>query len=196
MNQQLLLYILDLLAAFASKSDENLMTVSNLSSIFQPGILSHPEHDMSPKEYYLSQNVVIFLISHQKHFSINTITSNSNLILLDDSENNNFLEASYATDSSKYAFKKKSNVLKKPLCTNPKFQNSCKNNDLKLEEFNSKKPFQFISRSNTLPSNSSRRINPCITNTLVSLKQNTLKSSKFSPRKLSINEDKIFKMKR
>ena len=69
-NRQLLLYILDLLAVFASKSDANLMTSANLAAIFQPGLLSHPIHDMSPAEYRLSQIVLIFLIDNQDSFLI------------------------------------------------------------------------------------------------------------------------------
>ncbi|KAK9857376.1 hypothetical protein MYU51_020753 [Penicillium brevicompactum] len=68
LNKQLLLYILDLLAVFASKSDQNRMPSNNLSAIFQPGMLSHPNHDMSPDEYKLSQDVLIFLIENQDHF--------------------------------------------------------------------------------------------------------------------------------
>ena len=70
LNRQLLLYILDLLAVFASKSDMNLMTASNLSAIFQPAILRHPDHDMAPKEYRLNQDVLIFLIDNQDHFLV------------------------------------------------------------------------------------------------------------------------------
>lgn len=70
LNRQLLLYVLDLLAVFAAKSDINKMTTSNLASIFQPGILSHPQHDMSPIDYRLSQDVLIFLIDNQDHFLI------------------------------------------------------------------------------------------------------------------------------
>ena len=70
LNRQLLLYILDLLAVFASKSDVNLMTSANLAAIFQPGLLSHPNHDMSPQEYRLSQDVLIFLIDNQDSFLI------------------------------------------------------------------------------------------------------------------------------
>jgi hypothetical protein len=70
LNRQLLLYILDLLAVFASKADQNKMTTPNLAAIFQPGILSHPTHDMAPSEYRLSQDVLIFLIEHQDHFLI------------------------------------------------------------------------------------------------------------------------------
>ena len=68
LNQRLLLYILDLLAFFASKSDQNRMTAANLATIFQPSILSHPTHDMAPKEYKLSQDVLNILIENQGHF--------------------------------------------------------------------------------------------------------------------------------
>ncbi|KAJ9217322.1 hypothetical protein DTO166G4_953 [Paecilomyces variotii] len=68
LNKQLLLYILDLLAVFASKSEQNRMTSANLSAIFQPGLLSHPQHDMAPQEYKLSQDILIFLIENQDHF--------------------------------------------------------------------------------------------------------------------------------
>lgn len=70
LNRQLLLYILDLLAVFSSKSDLNRMPSANLAAIFQPGIISHPSHDMAPQEYRLSQDVVIFLIENQDNFLI------------------------------------------------------------------------------------------------------------------------------
>jgi hypothetical protein len=68
LNRQLLLYILDLLTVFAAKSDINRMTAANLSAIFQPGLLSHPDHYMSPDEYKLSQDVLVFLIENQDNF--------------------------------------------------------------------------------------------------------------------------------
>ncbi|KKY25130.1 putative rho gtpase activator [Phaeomoniella chlamydospora] len=70
LNRQLLLYILDLLAVFSSKSELNRMTSANLAAIFQPGIISHPDHDMAPQEYRLSQDVVIFLIENQDNFLV------------------------------------------------------------------------------------------------------------------------------
>ncbi|KAK7743759.1 GTPase activating protein (GAP) for Rho1p [Diatrype stigma] len=70
LNRQLLLYILDLLAVFAAKADENRMTAQNLAAIFQPGMLSHPAHAMAPEEYRLNQCVIIFLIENQDHFLI------------------------------------------------------------------------------------------------------------------------------
>ncbi|KAK6329709.1 hypothetical protein TWF696_003576 [Orbilia brochopaga] len=68
LNRQLLLYILDLLAVFSSKADVNLMPAPNLAAIFQPGIISHPDHEMSPADYRLSQDVLIFLILNQDNF--------------------------------------------------------------------------------------------------------------------------------
>ncbi|KAK0723079.1 hypothetical protein B0T26DRAFT_642030 [Lasiosphaeria miniovina] len=70
LNRQLLLYILDLLAVFAAKSDQNRMNSQNLAAIFQPGMLSHPAHAMAPDEYRLNQCVIIFLIENQDHFLI------------------------------------------------------------------------------------------------------------------------------
>ncbi|KUI61899.1 Rho-GTPase-activating protein 5 [Cytospora mali] len=70
LNRQLLLYILDLLAVFAAKADENRMNSQNLAAIFQPGMLSHPIHAMAPEEYRLNQCVIIFLIENQDHFLI------------------------------------------------------------------------------------------------------------------------------
>ncbi|PHH71492.1 hypothetical protein CDD82_6482 [Ophiocordyceps australis] len=70
LNRQLLLYILDLLAVFAAKSDENRMTAQNLAAIFQPGMLSHPSHAMAPEEYRLNQCALIFLIENQDNFLI------------------------------------------------------------------------------------------------------------------------------
>lgn len=62
--RQLLIYLLDLLSLFAQQSDVNLMTARNLAAIFQPSIMSHPQHDMDPKQYELSRYVVEFLIEY------------------------------------------------------------------------------------------------------------------------------------
>ncbi|KAK8440490.1 GTPase activating protein (GAP) for Rho1p [Candidozyma auris] len=64
LSKQLLFYILDLLAMVSSNSHQNLMSPRNLAAIFQPSILSHPNHDMDPEEYALSQSVVEFLIQY------------------------------------------------------------------------------------------------------------------------------------
>lgn len=63
-SKQLLFYILDLLAMVQTNADENLMSARNLAAIFQPSILSHPNHDLNPEEYALSQVVVEFLIQY------------------------------------------------------------------------------------------------------------------------------------
>lgn len=69
-NQYLLLYVLDLLSVFARKSDINLMTAANLAVIFRPGIISHPDHELSPEQHKLSQDVLEFLIAHQDWFML------------------------------------------------------------------------------------------------------------------------------
>lgn len=63
-SKQLLFYILDLLAMVQNHASENLMPSRNLAAIFQPCVLSHPDHDMNPDEYALSQLVVDFLIQY------------------------------------------------------------------------------------------------------------------------------------
>lgn len=71
-NQYLLLYVLDLLCVFSRKSDKNLMTAQNLAVIFRPGLMSHPDHELSPTEHQLSQDVLEFLIAHQDWFMLDT----------------------------------------------------------------------------------------------------------------------------
>lgn len=68
LNRQLLMYILDMLSIFAARADDNRMPASNLAAIFQPSILSHPDHDMKPQEYHLSRAVIEFLIQHSNKF--------------------------------------------------------------------------------------------------------------------------------
>ncbi|KAL3232170.1 GTPase-activating protein SAC7 [Nakaseomyces bracarensis] len=63
-SKQLTIYLLDLLSLFARQSHLNLMSGSNLAAIFQPSILSHPQHDLDPKAYELSRLVVEFLIEY------------------------------------------------------------------------------------------------------------------------------------
>ncbi|EIW83845.1 Rho GTPase activation protein, partial [Coniophora puteana RWD-64-598 SS2] len=67
-NQYLLLYVLDLLSVFARKSDKNLMNATNLAVIFRPGLISHPNHELTPHEHALSQRVLEFLIEQQDWF--------------------------------------------------------------------------------------------------------------------------------
>lgn len=70
LSRQLLLYMLDILAVFASKSDVNSMTTPKLAALFQPGILSHPSLGLGLVELRLSQDTLIFLIDNQDHFLI------------------------------------------------------------------------------------------------------------------------------
>lgn len=67
-SQYLLLYVLDLLAVFARKSDKNRMPASNLAVMFQPGMFSHPSHVQSPIEHKLAVQVLEMLINHQDQF--------------------------------------------------------------------------------------------------------------------------------
>ncbi|KAG0270806.1 hypothetical protein BGZ95_001506 [Linnemannia exigua] len=66
----LLMYLLDLLSVFAHHSVENLMDSKNLASVFQPGVISHPNHAMSPGEYMTSAAVLKFLIDNQSSFTM------------------------------------------------------------------------------------------------------------------------------
>ncbi len=46
------------------------VVVTDLAVIFRPGLISHPEHEMSPKEHSLSQRVLEFLIAQQDWFML------------------------------------------------------------------------------------------------------------------------------
>ena len=74
LSRQLLLYLLDLLALFASKSEVNKMTSARLARVFQPVILSPirsgEEFIEEAKSRQLSEDVLIFLIVNQDHFLI------------------------------------------------------------------------------------------------------------------------------
>lgn len=67
-NRQLLIYLLDLLAVFASKSDRNRMTAMRLTNSFQPSILSGPPDQMDADAHELASWIVVFLIENQDHF--------------------------------------------------------------------------------------------------------------------------------
>lgn len=67
-HRDVLLYILDLLAVFAAKSDVNKMKTDNLAAIFGPEVLSHPQHELAPQDLRLNQDVLIFLVDNQDHF--------------------------------------------------------------------------------------------------------------------------------
>jgi hypothetical protein len=50
LNRQLLIYLLDLLAVFSSKSATNLMTSGRLVAAFQPSLPSRPPSEMSAEK--------------------------------------------------------------------------------------------------------------------------------------------------
>lgn len=68
-NRQLLVYMLDLLAVFASKAHLNKMTTSNLAFIFQRCILSN-EMRGSPRSEPKPLKIVEFLIDNQGSFLV------------------------------------------------------------------------------------------------------------------------------
>ena len=72
LSRHLLLYLLDLLAVFASKSEFNKMTSQRLAAIFQPAILSlvRPGEDFIEEagSCRLSQMVLVFLIENWDGF--------------------------------------------------------------------------------------------------------------------------------
>ena len=69
-SRHTLLYILDLLAVFASKSEVNRMTTPRLAALFQPGLLGSALHLLQAKEIQLSQDVLIYLVEHQDYWII------------------------------------------------------------------------------------------------------------------------------
>lgn len=75
-NRHLILYLVALLNLFARNEKKNLMPASNLAAIVQPSILSHPKHEMSPKEYEISRTVIEFLILHALDIIPNTEYAN------------------------------------------------------------------------------------------------------------------------
>jgi len=74
LSRQLLLYLLDLLAVFASKSVINKMTPRRLAAIFQPSLLSPikagDDYIEDATSRQLSQDVLVFMIDHQDHFLV------------------------------------------------------------------------------------------------------------------------------
>ncbi|KAL2043122.1 hypothetical protein N7G274_004182 [Stereocaulon virgatum] len=70
-SRVLLLYLLDLLAVFASKAEINSMTAARLAAVFQPAILSPvragEDFIEENKSRRLNQDVVILLIEDQDH---------------------------------------------------------------------------------------------------------------------------------
>jgi hypothetical protein len=68
LNRHLLLYLLDLLAVFASNSDSNHMTPPCIVAAFQPAFLSRPPSEMSASDHLLAAETMIFMVKNQDHF--------------------------------------------------------------------------------------------------------------------------------
>ncbi|ODV91282.1 hypothetical protein CANCADRAFT_20500, partial [Tortispora caseinolytica NRRL Y-17796] len=67
-NRELLLYILDLLSVFDKCALKNRMPAQNLAAIFQPCLLNHPQHATKIDEYLVSQDALVFMITHSDEF--------------------------------------------------------------------------------------------------------------------------------
>ncbi|KAJ1975324.1 GTPase activating protein (GAP) for Rho1p [Dimargaris verticillata] len=67
-ERAVLLYVISFLGYFSRFAEKTLMDGPNLAAIFQPGLLVHPMHTLSPEEYKRSQKVVEFLIVHHENF--------------------------------------------------------------------------------------------------------------------------------
>ena len=70
LNRMLLLYLLDTLAVFASKADQNLMTSQRLVAAFQPALLSREPSAMSADDHVRAADTMIFMVENQDHFLI------------------------------------------------------------------------------------------------------------------------------
>jgi hypothetical protein len=69
-NRQLLLYLLDLLAFFVSKSDRNHMTSPRIVAAFQPAFLSRSPSEMSASDHLLAAETMTFMVENQDYFLI------------------------------------------------------------------------------------------------------------------------------
>ncbi|KAG0645569.1 Rho-GTPase-activating 5 [Hyphodiscus hymeniophilus] len=78
LNRQLLLYLLDILAVFASKSEVNGMTSKRLVAAFQPALLSKPPREMSAEDHVRAADTMEFMVHNQDHFWIGMSHSASN----------------------------------------------------------------------------------------------------------------------
>lgn len=69
-NKQLLMYLLDLMAVFASKSNINRLTTIRLVSAFQPSILSCLSTTIERKDLENANLVLILMVESQDYFNI------------------------------------------------------------------------------------------------------------------------------
>lgn len=70
LNRQLLLYLLDILAVFASRSEKNKMTAQRLVVCFQPSLVAAESEKMDEIEHKLAADVATFLVEYQDDFLI------------------------------------------------------------------------------------------------------------------------------
>jgi hypothetical protein len=71
LHRQLLLYLLDVSAVFASNSDTNKMTASRIVAAFQPSLLAREASvGMSVLDHVRAADTLVFMIENQDHFLI------------------------------------------------------------------------------------------------------------------------------
>jgi hypothetical protein len=71
LRKHLLLYLLDMFAMFASKSDTNKMTSARIVAAFQPSLLAREASDgMSVVDHIRAADTLIFMIENEEHFLI------------------------------------------------------------------------------------------------------------------------------
>ena len=73
LSRTMLLYLLDLLAVFASLAEDNRMTATRLVSLFQPSLLARPPALMSSDEQELALNIMVFMVDHQNEFLMESL---------------------------------------------------------------------------------------------------------------------------
>lgn len=83
LNRHLLLYLLDVLAVFASKAHLNKMTTNRLAGTFNPALVSRKPAEMGETEHRLAQDIIIFLIENQDNFLIGPSEKNESSKLTD-----------------------------------------------------------------------------------------------------------------
>jgi GTPase-activating protein SAC7 len=71
LNRQLLIYLLDIAAVFASMSDTNKMTSARIVAAFQPSLLAREASvGMSALDHVRAADTLVFMIENQDHFLI------------------------------------------------------------------------------------------------------------------------------
>ena len=73
LSRTMLLYLLDLLAVFASLAEDNQMTATRLVSLFQPSLLARPPASMNSDEHELALNIMVFMVDHQNEFLMESL---------------------------------------------------------------------------------------------------------------------------